>query len=102
MPQQELSASVLMLVFSTSSQICFKAFKNVSGYCAPEMAYLLFKDDISIDTQLNLIRSFNKELEKNRYQYNSLFLTNFRDNNRKRIGFDFAYKLINYVFKNIK
>ena len=43
MPQQELSASVLMLVFSTSSQICFKAFKNVSGYCAPEMAYLLFK-----------------------------------------------------------
>lgn len=80
----------------------YKTDALVGKQSSRNMAYLLFKDDISIDTQLNLIRSFNKELEKNRYQYNSLFLTNFRDNNRKRIGFDFAYKLINYVFKNIK
>lgn len=64
------------------------------------MAYLLFKQELQIETQKKLILYFNRELEKNRKQYLSLFLTNFRDNNRKRIGFAFAYKLINYIFIN--
>lgn len=64
------------------------------------MAYLLFKKELDIDTQRKLIAYFNEELEQNREKYLSLFLTNFRDNNRKRISFDFAYKLINYVFIN--
>ena len=27
-------------------------------------------------------------------------MTNFRDNNRKRISFDFCYKMINYIYFN--
>lgn len=64
------------------------------------MAFLLFKNDLDIDVQTKLITYFNKELDLNREKYLSLFLTNFRDNNRKRISFDFAYKLINYVIQN--
>lgn len=64
------------------------------------MAYLIFESNLNIETQIKLISCFNEELRENREKYLSLFLTNFRDNNRKRISFDFAYKLINYVFAN--
>lgn len=64
------------------------------------MAYLLFEENLSIGEQKKIINYFNKELEKARKQYSSLFLTNFRDNGRKRISFDFAYKFINYLYFN--
>lgn len=62
------------------------------------LAHLIFKKEISIKDQENLMQKFNEELNKNRKQYSSLFLTNFRDNNRKRISFDFAYKLLNHIY----
>lgn len=65
------------------------------------MAYLLIRDGLDINTQKKIITYFNKELKQNRERYLSLFLTNFRDNNRKRISFDFAYKLINYIYEKI-
>ncbi len=64
------------------------------------MAYLLFKKDLDIQTQRKIIDYFNNELNKARSEHLSFFLTNFRDNNRKRISFDFSYKLINYVYFN--
>ncbi|GAI53719.1 unnamed protein product, partial [marine sediment metagenome] len=48
------------------------------------MAYLLFKKSVNINTQKRLISYFNEELAQNREKYFSLVLTNFRDNNRKR------------------
>ncbi len=60
--------------------------------------YLLFPEEITIDTQKILIDLFNKELEEQREKYFSLFMTNFRDNNRKRISFNFAYNFINYLY----
>lgn len=75
---------------------------NVSGLVGKQtsrnMAYLIFKEDIDIDKQVKLIEGFNEELKKAREEHLSFFLTNFRDNNRKRISFDFSYKLINYVY----
>lgn len=64
------------------------------------MAYLLFKERLTIEEQKKIIDYFNKELNKAREKYSSLFLTNFRDNNRKRISFDFTYKFINYLYFN--
>lgn len=64
------------------------------------MAHLLFKENIPIEMQEILIKDFNKEIGTAREKYSSMFLTNFRDNNRKRIGFDFTYKLINYLYFN--
>ena len=62
------------------------------------MAYLIFKNEITIQKQEILMREFNEELNKNRQKYSSFFLTNFRDNNRKRISFDFTYKFLNYLY----
>ena len=62
------------------------------------MAHLIFKQEVSIKDQARLMRKFNKELLKKRKKYLSFFLTNFRDNNRKRISFEFTYKLLNYIY----
>lgn len=64
------------------------------------MAYLLFERSLPIKEQENLIGYFNNYLSKEREKHFSLFLTNFRDNGRKRIGFDFVYKFINYLYFN--
>lgn len=68
------------------------------------MAHIIFAQEISIKEQEKLMREFNHELSRNREEYFSFFLTNFRDNGRKRISFDFAYKLLNYLYeqKNAK
>jgi len=62
------------------------------------LAHLIFQKEISIKEQEDLMKRFNEELNKNRNQYFSFFLTNFRDNNRKRISFDLTYKLLNYIY----
>jgi len=62
------------------------------------MAHLIFKKEISIDKQIELMYKFNSELSINRDKYMSFFLTNFRDNNRKRISFDMTYKFLNLIF----
>ena len=63
------------------------------------MAHLIFKKPISIADQSKIIKIFNEKLNENRQKYLSFFLTNFRDNNRKRISFDTAYKLINLIYE---
>jgi len=55
---------------------------------------------ISLEKQKELIEKFNEFLEINRIKYNSLFLTNYRESNsiaRKRISFDLAFKICNYL-----
>jgi len=68
------------------------------------MAHLIFKKEVSIDEQIELMKKFNNELSANRDKYLSFFLTNFRDNNRKRISFDLTYKFLNLIYyeKNSK
>lgn len=62
------------------------------------MAHLIFKKELSINEQEKLMKQFNDKLNQNRNKYFSFFLTNFRDNNRKRISFDLAYKFLNYIY----
>lgn len=64
------------------------------------IAYVLIPN-CSIEIQEKIIPLFNSTLNSLRKKYNSLFLTNFRDNDRKRVSFDFCYKLITYCFNQI-
>ncbi len=66
------------------------------------MAYLIFKKEISINEQIYLMNRFNSELNQERDKYLSFFLTNFRDNNRKRISFDLTYKFLNHIYDETK
>lgn len=45
-----------------------------------------------------LISEFNKQLENFRTQYFDLSMTNYRDYNRKRISFTFAYQLLSKIY----
>lgn len=75
----------------------------ISKPSSRNMVYLVFNNPITLEEQLELIELFNKEIGNLRKNYLSLFLTNFRDNDRKRISFDFVYKLLNYLyFKQVK
>lgn len=72
----------------------------ISKPSSRHMIYLVFKKQIPILEQEKIIKLFNEEINKFRDIYLSLFLTNYRDNDRKRISFDFTYKLINYIYFN--
>ncbi len=63
------------------------------------MAHIIFGREILVEEQERLMREFNQELNRNRKKYFSFFLTNFRDNGRKRISFDFTYKFLNYLYE---
>ena len=62
------------------------------------MAHIIFGREMPKNKQIILMNKFNEEVNRNREKYSSYFLTNFRDNNRKRISFDFTYKLLNYLY----
>lgn len=72
----------------------------VSKLTSRNMVQLIFGKQITISEQKEIIKLFNDELENLRKEHNSLFLTNYRDKDRKRISFNFTYKLINYLYAN--
>jgi hypothetical protein len=65
------------------------------------IAYVMLPD-VPVDLQEKIIPMVNQRLNYLRKKYNSLFLTNFRDNDRKRVSFDFCYKLISYCHEELK
>ena len=60
---------------------------------------------LSLEHQKIIVNTFNTIIEDNRKTYHSLFLTNFRNSTksyaRKRISFDDAYRLIEYIVDKI-
>ena len=100
---------ILLKAIDTGSKnglICLEDIRKYNLDCLVSLEtsrnqiYLLFGNQISVEEQMKLINLFNNELNYNRKKYYSLFMTNFRDNNRKRISFNFAYGLINYLYFN--
>lgn len=100
---------VLLKAIDTGSdegKICLEDIRkyNIHGLISIKTSRnqinLIFPDFISIKEQEELILLFNKELEKKREEYQSLFMTNYRDKDRKRISFNFAYNLLNYLYFN--
>lgn len=56
------------------------------------------KQKLTEEQEKKLIEEFNKRLEAFRKQYYDLSMTNYRDYNRKRIGFTFAYQLLSSIY----
>jgi len=77
----------------------YKIAGLVGKITSRNMAHLIFKKVVPIEEQIELMEKFNSELNSNRNKYFSFFLTNFRDNNRKRISFDLAYKFLNLIYE---
>jgi hypothetical protein len=89
---------------SDDGKICLSDIRDygvdalVSLKSSRNQIHLLLPDEISISEQKEIIKRFNRTLDERRKEYNSLFMTNFRDKGRKRISFSFAYDFINYIY----
>jgi hypothetical protein len=57
---------------------------------------------LSTTEQLKLVDVFNMFLSEKRDKYHSLFLTNFIEKGRKRITFELAFKLCNYLLSTFE
>ncbi|WP_414842330.1 hypothetical protein [Enterococcus saccharolyticus] len=60
-------------------------------------ATLISEKELTEEQQKELVDKFNERLNAKRDEYFNLILTNYRDYNRKRIGFTFAYKLCSKI-----
>lgn len=56
------------------------------------------KIELSEAQQKQIIEQVNHFLREFRDKYHNLPFTNYRDNNRKRVGFDFIYKLCSKIY----
>ena len=62
----------------------------------------LYEDKvIDLEVFSEMEKSILGRMTKIRNEYKDISMTNYRDYNRKRIGFDFAYKLATHVAKSI-
>ena len=59
-----------------------------------------FRPQLNIKQQEKLVGMFNDYLETERKKYHSLFLTNYRENGRKRISFSLAFEIVNYLLNS--
>ena len=89
---------------SKNGKICLEDIRKynldalISIKTSRHQIQLLFPENVSIKEQEKIIELFNNEIEDKRNRYHSLFMTNYRDKDRKRISFNFAYNLVNYLY----
>jgi hypothetical protein len=93
------------------SQLGFKIVSDEHRYIdttenlsARSYATLAINTPLSLLQQQTLVNKMNDFIQKKREQYNSLFLTNYRESNtiaRKRISFDLAFKICNYAMSSL-
>ena len=66
---------------------------------ARSYATIIINPPISLEKQKQIVDVFNARMRKWRAEYNSLFLTNYRESNRKRISFSLVFRLVNYILR---
>jgi hypothetical protein len=72
---------------------------------ARSYATLVIEPAITLAQQKQLAIQFNEYLNIKREQYNSLFLSNYRESNtiaRKRISFSLVFEIVNYLLDQNK
>ena len=91
---------------SAKNKICLSITKDSERYIdnspnlsARSYATLIISPKLNHEQQLKLVELFNSYLAVERQKYHSLFLTNYRENGRKRISFSLAFEIINYLIK---
>jgi len=73
---------------------------NTPNLSARSYATLVIEPPLNIEMQQRLVHLFNEYLNAERERYHSLFLTNYRENSRKRISFQLVFQICNYILHN--
>jgi hypothetical protein len=74
-----------------------KYVDNTPNLSARSYAVLCINKNMSLDEQARLVENINGYITRQRDAYNSLFLSNYRESSRKRISFDLAFNICNYM-----
>ena len=72
---------------------------NTQNASARSYLSLWIKPKISLELQKKLVILFNNFLSKKRKEFYSLFLSQYRELNRKRISFNLVYNIFSYLLK---
>lgn len=72
-------------------------YDNTKQKSERSYATITIEPKISEQKQKSIVEQFNSFLREKRNIYNSLFLSNYRENARKRISFELSFQIINYL-----
>jgi len=78
---------------------------KTSKLSARSYATLVIEPKITKEQEQLLVNNFNTFIKSKRKEYNSLFLTNYRESNtiaRKRISFKLVFEIVNYLLSDIE
>jgi hypothetical protein len=70
---------------------------NTEKLSARSFATLVIEPELNLEQQEKLKQDFNEFLNEKRAKYNSLFLSGYRENDRKRISFGLVFKIVEHL-----
>lgn len=91
--------SKIKLSYVSDDEIYIDKTENSS---ARTYATLVITPKISDTLQKKLVKRFNSFLNEKREKYHSLFLTNYRENGRKRISFSLVYDIVSHLLQYLE
>lgn len=95
-------AIFIMAVDTRRVKICFDVVEPFFGKTTDRcFASVIFEKDYTESELKKIAEESNNILNFYRDKYKSLFLTNYRDFGRKRLGFDLAYSIIKNAIFNL-
>lgn len=96
--------NILVKCIDDGTKIGLKIVEDADRYIdnSPQLsarsyATLVIDPPLNIAEQEDLVRRFNEYLGCQREMYHSLFLTNYRENGRKRISFQLVFQICGYL-----
>jgi hypothetical protein len=95
--EKEISNNRIQMVMTSDSE---RYIDETPKLTARSFATLVISPQLNIKQQEKLVGMFNDYLETERKKYHSLFLTNYRENGRKRISFSLAFEIVNYLLNS--
>lgn len=105
--KQENISNILLKMIDDTNRISammveddMRIIDNTRNLSMRSYATLTINPMITKEKQKFLVERFNEFIEENREKYHSLFLSNYRENNRKRISFELAFKIFKYLLDN--
>jgi len=93
-----------------NTQLMFRALDNISLEWTDKPYYgkktsrtfasLNIEPQITKKRQKELLKQFNEFVSLNRAKYKSLWLSNYREGARKRMGFEMCYSIVGYLLRS--
>jgi hypothetical protein len=100
----EYTTNILLKCIDDKTQINLSLVTDDKKYIdttpnlsARSYATLVVVPKLTLEKQTLLVERFNLYITDQREKYNSLFLTNYREDSRKRISFELAFRICSYL-----